>query len=407
MKKATLLLFFPLIKLFQWLAGIIPRGENVWIFGSYANAFNDNSKYLFTYVTESCPEIQAIWITGDIRVVEKIKAAGGRAYLRWSIAGLFTCLRGRIWFVSAYVSDVNFYCSRGAFVVNLWHGIPLKKIEFDIENGPLAAVFQRPSLLDRYVFKSSLFRRPQRVLSTSAYVSQTAFSSAFRTPIQHCLNLGYPRNDSLFWSDEIRQQWLLRWADTSLVEALEKMKRYERTYIYMPTWRDSRPNFLKEMGWDFPAIDRELAKSNSLLILKLHAATPADILEGAKNLGHIHVMKPADDAYPILPHVDALVTDYSSIYFDFLLTEKPIYFLPFDLYQYQKDSRGFYHDFNDFSPGRKIEGVRDFVATVTTDSPDEFVSARKRLRNLLHDQVDGDACARICRHFNVQLHERR
>src|SRR5690606_17806714 len=102
-----------------WLSGFCSRKPDRWLFGSYANAFNDNAKALYIHVTEHTPHIEAIWISGNRRVVHQIRAAGGKAFLRWSPAGIRAALTSGYWFYNAYVNDINYSLSRGAKLLNL------------------------------------------------------------------------------------------------------------------------------------------------------------------------------------------------------------------------------------------------------------------------------------------------
>lgn len=310
MKNIFRIALAPLTIVFYWLGGFIPRRRNRWIFGSYSNAFNDNSKYLYIHVVENHPEIDAIWITGNPVVRDHVRHAGGKALSRWSIKGIWACLTGKYWFVSSYVADINYYCSRNAILTNLWHGIPLKKIEFDIENGPLADRFQRSNIFARKVKWTSLFRHPEYVLSTSLRVTTESFVSAFRVSREQCLDLGYPRTDIFFKSQSERLRIIDRWDSPATRFTIQKISQYGRCLIYMPTWRDARPDFISSSGWDFQALNEVLKMENTLLLLKLHVNTPANTLLQASNRSNIHVMKSTEDVYGVLPYTSGLITDY-------------------------------------------------------------------------------------------------
>jgi CDP-glycerol glycerophosphotransferase (TagB/SpsB family) len=402
LKLAVLVALLPLLKLTQWIIGLIPRRADYWVFGSYVNSFTDNSKYLYTYVTDKHPEIRAVWITSSSTVIKQLRAAGGRACFRWSPVGIYYAIRAKCWFVSAYVSDINVYLSRGARLVNLWHGIPLKKIEFDIENGPLRRSFHQPTMLERFVTSTHLFRKPDWVLSTSDYVTEASFASAFKVEPARCLSFGYPRLDAFYWDAPTRSAWLKKWGGASLSNLIEKVSKFEDVVVYMPTWRDSNPNFLNNAGFDFFALNEDLRNKNRLLILKLHVATPKSVLQPLAGMSNIHLMDTCDDMYPLLPLSDALITDYSSIYLDYVLLSRPICFFAFDLETYLAESRGFYHDYRTFSPGVKAitgEQVTEFVVGTRQDL---HADERAALAGKLHGQYAGDASQKIVNFFKAQ-----
>lgn len=389
----------PFIKMASILSGLWPRSNNLWVFGSYKNSFTDNSKYLFIRITEKHPEIRAVWITSDNKVIETIRAAGGIAFQRWSVQGVLSVLRARHWFVSAYVNDINAYLSRGATLVNLWHGVPLKKIEFDIENGPLARVFHSPTFLEKNLFYAPLFRTPDYVLSTSTYVTAKSFASAFRVSQEKCLEFGYPRLDPLTWTDVEQQQWLAKWGTPSIRWLKDEVKRFDYIYVYMPTWRDANPNFLADAGFDFVSLNSQLQEKNALLILKLHAATPFKSLEMVKGFSNILAMDPHDDVYPLLAETTALITDYSSIYIDYLMLERPICFFIFDLEQYLSASRGFYYPYEEMTPGIKARTAKEVSDFLVADYPDQYTDARAAIAEKLVQRAQGNASDQIVTFF--------
>ena len=401
LKRYLMVLLLPALKLVYWLSGCFGRKSDVWVFGSYVNSFTDNSKYLFAYVTEKHPEITAVWITSSGSICETIRNAGGRVYARWSLAGVYYVLRAKFWFVSAYVSDINVHLSRNAVLVNLWHGVPLKTIEFDIQTGPLAKAFHSPTFLEKQLFNAHLFRRPEWVLSTSDFVTETSFSSAFQIAAERCLPFGYPRLDPFHWSPEETDKWLARWGNPSLRHLIKDLEKFDHVFIYMPTWRDANPSFVSTIGFDFQKLNEKLKQLNGVLLMKLHIATPASSLASVKGFENIVVMETKDDVYPLLPSTTALITDYSSIYIDYLCLNRPICYFVFDLESYLSGSRGFYYDFDDVTPGAKVRTANEVTAFMGAND-DESKEARSELQTKLFKYNDGNASERIVRFFKSQ-----
>lgn len=403
MKYRLLLCLLPLLRLAYWLGGFLPRDPSVWVFGSYGNAFNDNSKYLFTHVTENCPDIKAVWITANPAVVQRIRRAGGIAFMRWSVMGLYHALRARYWFVSAYVSDINYYLSRNARLMNLWHGVPLKKIEFDIEAGPLAQVFQRPTFLQRHLTNANLFRRPEWVLSTSAEVGQTSFASAFRVAQDKILVAGYPRTDVFFWEEDTKRAWMARWESEAFISLYDHLKSFDRVFLYMPTWRDGDPRFLEKVQWDLAQLGQALRAHNAILLLKLHVATPPTVVDAFRGVDGVHVLDASQDVYPLLPLSTGLISDYSSIYLDYLLLDRPVRFFAFDLDKYLQESRGFYYQYADVTPGLKID-QSDQVNAFVVDPQDGHGQARRQLAARMFYHREGGASQRIVDFIRADRH---
>lgn len=406
-KKKILVAALPLLKLFFWLAGLMPRDPKRWAFGAAANSFTDNAKYLFAHVSDKEPDIHAAWISANPAVVRRLRSIGVRAHYRWSIAGFWHALRSKYWFYCSYPSDINYYASRGACLINLWHGIPLKKIEFDIDSGRLARQYSMPTWLEKNLFFAANFKRPDWVLSTSEFVSTKSFASAFRIDRAHCLDFGYPRLDPFFWSAEQRSHWASRWGSTELQTLISRVQHFDRVFVYMPTWRDHNPNFLSEVGLDFSALNTILQAKNAILVLKLHMNTPPSTIQLASGHSNIHLMDPKDDIYPLLPETSALITDYSSIFLDYLLLERPICFFTFDVDRYLQESRSMYHSYTEFAQGTHVNdaaGLAGFLEGNFDDLKSGTQTLRQGLRTRLFKHSDDQASARIVTFFKADPH---
>jgi len=103
------------------------------------------------------------------------------------------------------------------------------------------------------------------------------------------------------------------------------------------------------------------------------------------------------DTYELLARTHILIADYSSVYFDFLLTEKPIIFAPFDYENYIKNDREFYYDYDEVTPGPKCkdwDDVLDWIAKFTKN-PSLFLQERIAMKNRFHQYQDGQNCKRV------------
>ena len=324
--KVRALLFYPL----YWLSKFWPRDPSLWLFGPMNNAFLDNAKYLFLHVLHNHPEIKAYMVSDKPELIQFFKEQNLPVLYKWSLKGFYYGLKAKFYVISAYVDDINFWTSGGAIVFNLWHGIPLKKIEFDITTGPLAKRYQRKPLFLR-VFKPYFYRRPNFVLSTSAEINRI-FASAFRIREEKCPALGYPRTDIFFQEEAQILQHIERYEPSMLQKLVQMVHSFDHVLLYMPTWRDDRSHFLQKALPDLPKLNEILTEQNALLLIKLH---PNDAsLKTFTDLSHVKTLTAKLDLYPFLPFTSALITDYSSIYFDYLLLKKPIIFYPFDLQEY-------------------------------------------------------------------------
>ena len=352
---------------------LVPRSKKKWAFGSFRGAFNDNAKYLFIHVTEQMPNIDCAWLSVNRTTVRTIKEKGLKAYHVLSLAGIWFALRAKCWFFNAYSSDIMFCLSGGAKLVNLWHGLPLKRIEFDIETGLLADRFVKKTLKERY-FHPEVFKRPDYVVSSTELFSEV-FARSFRIPLERCLNMGLARNEILTWPEEKRRAFIDRYEPAETLDLIGQMGNFGRVFVYMPTWRDSQNDFVTA-GFDFKSMEEVLSENNALLLIKPHANTFIDpvILNG---LAHIKLLPSTMDIYPVLPYTDVLITDYSSVMYDYILMEKKdVILYLFDKEEYVSE-RPFIWSFDDMTyghPACSFEALLELVGNVGL-CPDEAEKA--------------------------------
>ena len=145
------------------------------------------------------------------------------------------------------------------------------------------------------------------------------------------LNLGYPRNDLLLKEHEK--------LDLLFVNLeIYNLAKENKVIVYMPTHRESEPSFgnksVKELPLDLEKLNDFMKKQNAFFILKLHPFVSK--LYENKNFSNIVFYESQSDIYPVLKYTDILITDYSSVYFDFLLIDKPIIFFDYDYEEYRR-----------------------------------------------------------------------
>ncbi|WP_026728010.1 CDP-glycerol glycerophosphotransferase family protein [Flavobacterium denitrificans] len=400
-KNILKILIFPFTRVLYLISGLIPRNPKIWVFGAQKNAFNDNTKYLFISLTMERPDIKAIWITSNRETIKKIRNNSGLAYYRWSLKGIIYTILAKYWFVTTTVAEIDYYTSRGATVINLWHGIPIKKIYFDTDNVEDFNRYHNPSFIQKWIDEPSVFRLSNYMVSTSNHVSVNVFCSALKVELENCLNFGQARTDIFFFDDQKYNEWVNKWESNSFISIIDRAKKSNYVWIYMPTWRESNPSFLDDMGLNYDKINKSLSAKDELLIMKLHPYTPIDFLNKLKGYSNIVVVESSQDIYPLLKFTDALITDYSSIFIDYLLLNKPIVFYCFDLEDYILSSRGFYYDYSEVTPGIKVKSTDDLenllclTKTIDSKSDDQI-----KINKLFYDYMDGKSSHRITNFFD-------
>lgn len=311
------------------LAYLVRRDRNTWVFGSTSGLFIDNSKYLFIYANEHINDINPVWISKNKETVKYINNLGFKAFHRKSFKGVYYTLKAKFYIYSWHISDISTWAYNGAVKINLWHGIPLKKIEFDIQTGP-TAINYNGSIKSRLKYPEN-YVKPDYILAPSEKV-QSSFSSAFNVSPERLMNFGYPRNEILVNNIEYAIQFIKRFEPALSMNLLQKLQTYNEVFIYLPTWRDTGADIIYNSKIEFKAINNILEKQNSLLLMKLHKHSQGKA--GKEKFSNIIYLNQNIDIYPLLQFTTTLITDYSSIIFDYALLKKRIIFFCYDKEDY-------------------------------------------------------------------------
>ncbi len=345
-----------------WISFLSIRSNKVWVFGSYG-AFNDNSKYLYLDSIYD-KNIRKIWISKNNEERLIVNKMGYEAYNRYSIKGIYFCLIAKVYIYSAYVTEINFFTSGGAICINLWHGVPLKRIEFDVTEGIIAKRFN--GSLKSKIFYPNIYRKHDYLLSPSQFVSDYSFKSAFRLKDENIIVDTYPRVINLI----------------NLQKNIEKKINLKLVIFYAPTWRDDDSNFLNKDNFDLNIIDQFLIKNDMNLYVKLHKNTCIKFDDLYHN---IFFIDKNEDSNKYLIESNCLVTDYSSIYFDYLVLDKPIIFYRFDEEDYILKNRDFYSEIYSHKPGVVVRNLNDFLFALKDIKLGNDVREKERmeLRKLL------------------------
>jgi len=355
---------------------LFPRSRRKYAFGSYRGSFADNAKYLFIYASEKgYKDIRYIWLSTSRATVRKVRSLGLPAYWVLGPRGMWHALTSKYWFFNSYTADIMFCLSGGACCINLWHGVGLKRTEFNTVSGPLALRYSKKNKYDVFCHPES-FRRPDWLLTSTPFQT-SMFAKAFRVPESRCLELGYPRNSILNTNEKARLTFVDRFEPKATRDLIDRINgNYDKVFVYMPTWRDSqRTVFTQSM--DLDRLNSILAAKKSLLILKPHANVI--LTDSLGSLSNIVLADPKCDIYPILPYAHVLITDYSSILYDWLLMKgKDVILYLYDYDDYVKE-RDFYYPFDENVAGTRASSFDELCNLIESGNYTLPESERERI----------------------------
>jgi CDP-glycerol glycerophosphotransferase (TagB/SpsB family) len=373
------------------------------VIGRQGRVFADNSKYFFIAATQfGKPNHRVVFLTNNDFIHTDIIEAGGQSVLHPSWRSLQLVLAcGNLVADMADWFDYGVYqLSLGARRVQIWHGAPLKLIELDLYHERLANMPTGPKLLLK-LQKTMLGRFPiyDEVIATSQGFIDSAFSRCFSA--HHFIASGYPRNDVLLgWPepDSVATRLLGVNVDNHAKDAVCKAcSQGIRIVLYVPTFRKGMDDPFAE-DIELTRLSDFASRHNCLVVLKLHP-----FMQGQYKIEqypNILEYAPLGDIYPLMAECDILITDYSSIYFDFLLLDKPIVFFATDLETYLTQDRGMYFDYALMTPGAKCDDYEQLETQLafilSHDGDDGYADKRAEIRAFTHQFVDNQAGKRLC-----------
>ncbi|MFE4605571.1 CDP-glycerol glycerophosphotransferase family protein [Kitasatospora indigofera] len=345
------------------------------VFGG--RGYCDSPRAVHAELTRRGARLEHLWTVDDAQAVVP---EGVRAVRTWSPEWYEALATSRYLVGNTHFPD---FLERraGQVVVQTWHGSMLKRIAHDVDN---------PWLADRGYLEQLDRESPHWSLLVSP--------SAFATPILRrafryegeILEAGYPRNDVLTRPDP---------AAVAAVRRRLGLPDGKRVVLYAPTWRedqqrDNGDGFRLGLRLDVDAVRRRLGEDHVLLVRPhAHVREP---MPGAGD-GFLYDVGDYPDVQELLLIADVLVTDYSSIMFDFAITGRPMLFFTYDLEHYRDTLRGFYFDFEAEAPGPLLRDTGELVAALAAlpDGAGAHAERYRRFRARFCALEDGGAAGRV------------
>jgi CDP-glycerol glycerophosphotransferase len=375
------------------LSYVVPkRPDTLLLGGGLGDRVSGNPKYFYLYLCRESargnrPFRQFAWITKNRVLYKRMMAQNRPVVLAWSWKGFWAVLRSEQLIIESGnapgigghdIAYERLFPGR-FYIFQTWHGTPLKHICLD--------VFRDRGLQHWYEkLYFWLYRKELRSLSHILALSEIArqrFVGAFDN--QNVKVIGYPKND-VFHTNLSDWGIDLKW------------QSYEKVLLYAPTFRDDSVVVKPFSTVFFDSLNEQLKSRNWCLLIKKH---PFDAtMDLPRDMSNIFdISQGDDDVQEVLVQTDILITDYSSIFIDFLLQKKPVIFYIYDLDNYLDRSRQMYCEYLDEVPGPFASDEQELIELILTSNT-WFDEAVYKIRfetalNLYHEFQDGESCERF------------
>lgn len=359
---------------YAFLSLFSKRDKKLIVFcGMHCDCFNSNSKHLFLFFLKNEPEYTVKFVINDDEKRNALISQYGEHFIDTRTKeGKKIAIHAATWVVSWLDLPLGgLFLRFRRYVIHLGHGILLKGLGFTEKDGHLIKKLYYG--LNRTNITCSL--------ATSDFMAKLVAKS-MGTSVKRTVICGQPYTDSLF-NSQIK---------------LSEIDSTQFNVLYAPTWRKhSQVQLFPFSDFDFNKLEDFLSQNNIHIYVRFHPAyeesIPADILK-MKNISLFSSRK-YTEIMDYINNFDSLITDYSSIYIDYMPLERPIIFLPYDLDEELKTS-GFVMDYMDNTPGPKPSTQKDFCEALlqAKNNPENFIDSIKFLNQKLNNHTH-DCCKQV------------
>lgn len=292
--------------------------------------------------------------------------------------------KSKYWIVNSLVEEA-IKPKKNQIFLQCWHGTPLKRLRYDIE---FDGVFNDTKEIKKRNDVDS--KRFSYFISPSEYATK-CFKSAFNLKKlgkeDIIIEKGYPRNDYLF-----------NYTDDDILKLKKELNipKNKKVILYAPTFRDNQHSsgigYTYKLGLDIDNLYENL-KDDYVMLFRTHYFV-SNTIDFNKYEGFIYDVSNYDDISRLYVISDILLTDYSSVFFDYANLKRPIIFYMYDLDEYKNKMRDFYIDLEEL-PGPIIEKEEELINEIKNYSKDKYEKKYKEFNNKFNYLDDGNSSNRV------------
>lgn len=361
------------------LGKILPVDKKLVIFESFhGKQYSDNPRAIYEYMQENNPEYKLIW-SFDRRHIEKFD--GINKVRRFSIRWLLLMSRANYWVTNARLPKWIPKPNHTKYL-QTWHGTPLKRLATDMEE-----VHMPGTNTEKY--KANFVAEAAKwdyLISPNNY-STKVFRRAFQFKGE-MIESGYPRNDFLYKANNP--------AEIAALKEKLGISPEKKVILYAPTWRDNqfyqKGKYKFNLELNLNRMQEEFGE-DYVIVLRLHYLV-SENLDISEFEGFVYDFSNHEDIRDLYVMADMLITDYSSVFFDYANLKRPIFFFVYDIADYRDNLRGFYFDFEKKAPGPLTLTTEQLIEEIKRIEDNEY-KFNEEFYNRFCYLEDGDAAKRV------------
>ena len=371
--------------LYRWTYKMVKVDPKLVIFIAFhGRGYSDNPRAIYEAMRQD-PRFEGyrfIWFIKKHKQ-KQITIPGAEVKEYFSFSYFYYMSKAKYWIINCKMPT---YIAKKEEQIYLqtWHGTPLKRLAHDIESAE-DMTFYRSAVSFAQMTQSYDIdvARYNYMISPNRFCTEV-FQSAFR--IQRERLTGYPRNDFI--------------CNTTKEEIVRLKEKYQlpkdkKVVLYAPTWRDNSyvaSGYTFELKADFHKW-KEILGEEYIVVFKPHYLIINTYEKDSSLQGFLYSIPAEADIRELYVISDMLITDYSSVFFDYAILKRPIYFYMYDIEEYANDLRGFYLDIHKDLPGDIYTNEDELLAAVKQDAYDE--TAYQAFYERFCSCEDGKAAKRV------------
>lgn len=363
-----------IMKIINSVTRYLPISNKVVFISNYGKQYSCNPRAIYEVMVKDrfFDKYKLIWY------LKKGGISDGRAIIvRSRLTLLYHLATSRVWIDNCRKDTLLCPPKKHTVYLQTWHGTPLKKIEFD----------SKLKLSEHYLEMASNDSRAISYLLSYNHFTTQIFPRCFQIR-GAVVEIGSPRNDYL----------INKKTDTSELNSLKakfNISSKKKIVLFAPTFRgteEQKKESFSKLGQVIEYFKKREAKY--ILMVRLHSNDSAaldNLGRGIKNVSNV------DDIRELYLVADILITDYSSVFFDYAILNRPMIFFAYDLEQYIENERDLYFNYNDLVPGPIVKNLDELdkkLLLLEAEGSDEYIYKRESFNAIFNNIEDGLASNR-------------
>lgn len=360
------------------------------IFNTFnGRSYSDTPRAIYEYMLsqEQFKNYRFIWVFCDVEEYAWLKKNPNTYLVKDRSKRYERALATAKYWICNYRMYDYIYPKKDQQYIQCWHGTPLKRLGYDIEHSNNA---MNSSAEIKYKYRTDA-EKFKYILSPSSFASDK-FASAWNLnktgQREKIIELGYPRDDFLkhYTKEDVLQ-----------IKKELGVSEDKKVLLYAPTWRDNQHTsgvgYVYSTEVDFSKLQQHLG-DEWIILFRAHYLV-ANSFDFDKYAGFVYDVSSYDEINRLYVISDLLITDYSSVFFDYANLCRPMIFYMYDLKFYGDDLRGFYLDLEEL-PGPIVQEEDKLIDTIKKlDSWFSYNEKYQKFNDKYNLLNDGDASARF------------